>query len=49
MCNAGMTEADVKHILAVEEADLAAMGTAALNEVNVSTFIVASLGLQDRQ
>jgi len=44
-----MTEADIKLILATEEADLAAMGTVALNEVNVSAFIVAGLGLQDRQ
>ena len=44
-----MTEADVKLILAAEEANLAATGTVALNEVNVSAFIMVGLGLQDRQ
>jgi hypothetical protein len=44
-----MTEADVKLLLAMEEAELAAAGIVALNEVNASAFIMAGLGLQDRQ
>ena len=44
-----MTEADVKLFLAKEEAELAAAGVVALNEVNASTFVVAGLDLQDRQ
>ena len=45
----GVTEADVKLLLAEEEAELAAQGVVALNEVNASAFVVAGLDLQDRQ
>ena len=44
-----MTEAYIKLILAMEEADLADTGTVSLNEVNVSAVIVAGLELQDHQ
>jgi len=44
-----VTEADVKLLLAEEEAELAAKGVVALNEVNASAFVVAGLDLQDRQ
>jgi hypothetical protein len=47
--NTGVTEADVKLLLAEEEAELAANGVVALNEVNASAFVVAGLDLQDRQ
>jgi hypothetical protein len=45
----GVTEANVKLLLAEEEAELAAQGVVALNEVNASAFVVAGLDLQDRQ
>jgi hypothetical protein len=44
-----MTEADFKLLLATEEAELAAKGVVALNEVNASTFVVAGLDLQGCQ
>jgi hypothetical protein len=44
-----VTEADVKPLLAKEEAELAAQGVVTLNEVNASAFVVAGLDLQDHQ
>jgi hypothetical protein len=46
---AGVTEADVKPLLAKEEAELAAQGVVTLNEVNASAVVVAGLDLQDHQ
>jgi len=44
-----MTDADIKLLLATEEAELAAKGVVALNEVNASAFVVAGLDLQGCQ
>lgn len=46
----GITEADVKLLLAQQEEELIAQGTPPVHERwNVSVFIIAGLGLEDLQ
>jgi hypothetical protein len=46
----GVTEANVKLLLAEHEAQLAVQGIPAVHEtVNASAFVVAGLGLQEHQ